>query len=222
MRPDLQRRRAPLVLGAVVMAVSVLAVVQVRSQAEVARSLVAQDNTSIAFVIDDLHRANEALGLEAQSLADRRDSLQRGGTSAVVALNDEATRLRLIEGLDAAQGPGVTVLVDAPLNAIDLQDAVNNLRIAGAEVVSLGGRRILTGTPIVQTGGMITIDGQPAHGPWEFAAIGSPVTLPAAADEMTRTLKADPRVRSASYRSEADLTISAVVRQRPFVYATTP
>ena len=68
MQPDFRVGRAPLVLGLVVMAVSALAVVQVRSQLEVARSLETQDNTSIAFLIDDLHRANDALALEAQGL----------------------------------------------------------------------------------------------------------------------------------------------------------
>lgn len=219
MGPDFRIGRAPLVLGLVIMAVSTLAVVQVRSQAEVARSLENQDNTSIAFVIDDLHRANDALALEAQSLSERRDSLQKGGQSATVALTDEAARLRLAEGLDPARGPGITVVVDAALTEVDLQDAVNNLRLAGAEVVSVGGRRVVTGTTILQAGGVITVDGVPIHGPWEFAAIGAPSTLTAAAEEMTRTLAADPRVRSASYRSETDLVISAVIRQRPFVYA---
>ena len=222
MRPDFRIGRAPLVLGAVVMAVTALAVVQVRSQAEVVRSLETQDNASIAFVIDDLHRANDALALEAQALSDRRDSLQKGGMTATVALNEEAARLRLVEGIDPARGPGVTIIVDAPLNAIDLQDAVNNLRLAGAEVVTVGGRRVLTGTPIVQAGGAISIDGQPVRGPWQFSAIGNSMTLAVAAAEMTRTLGGDPRVRSASYRTEADLTITAVVRQRPYVYATSP
>lgn len=219
MRPDFRVGRAPLILGLVVMAVSALAVIQVRSQVEVARSLETQDNTSIAFVIDDLHRANDALALEAQRLSDRHDSLQKGGLSASVALGDEAARLRMAEGLDAAHGPGVTIVVDAPLTEIDLQDAVNNLRIAGAEVVSVGGRRVVTGTAISQSGGVMSVDGVAIEGPWRFAAIGDPSTLAAAANEMTQTLKADPRVRSASYSSQADLQISAVLRQRPFVYA---
>jgi len=218
MAPEFRLARAPLVLGLVVMVVSALAVIQVRSQVEVARSLDTQDNTSIAFVIDDLHRANDALALEAQGLAERRDSLQRGGQSATVALTDEAARLRLAEGLDPARGPGVTIVVDAALTEIDLQDAVNNLRLAGAEVVSVGGRRVVTGTAISQSGGVMSIDGVAVRGPWQFAAIGDPATLGAAANEMTRTLRADPRVRSASYRSEPDLLISAVLRQRPFVY----
>ena len=219
MAPDFRVGRAPLVLGLVVMAVSALAVVQVRSQVEVVHSLETQDNTSIAFVIDDLHRANDTLALEAQGLSDRRESLQKGGQSVTVALSDEAARLRLAEGLDPARGPGVTVVVDAALTQIDLQDAVNNLRIAGAEVVSVGGRRVVTGTTIAQMGGVMSVDGMAIHGPWQFAAIGDLSTLVPAASEMTRTLRGDPRVRSASYLSEPDLVISAVLRQRPFVYA---
>ena len=218
MRAEFPLRRAPLVLGLVVMAVTALAVVQVRSQFEVARSLETQDNTSIAFVIDDLHRANDALVLEAQGLSDRRDSLQKGGQSATVALTDEASRLRLAEGLDPARGPGVAIVVDAPLTAVDLQDAVNNLRIAGAEVLSVGSRRVVTGSVLTQSNGVMSVDGVAIHGPWQFVAIGDPASLSAAADQMTRTLRADPRVRAVSYRSEPDLVVSAVLRPRPYVY----
>jgi len=36
---------------------------------------------------------------------------------------------------------------------------------------------------------------------------------------MTKALRADRRVRQATYRVEADLEIRAVITQRPFVYA---
>jgi len=53
------------IVGALSAAVAFLGVVQIRSQAEVVRSLEGQDNTSLAFLIDDLHRANDALGAQA-------------------------------------------------------------------------------------------------------------------------------------------------------------
>ena len=43
--------------------VALVATVQIRSEAEVARSLVGVDATSLAFLIDDLHRANDSLSL---------------------------------------------------------------------------------------------------------------------------------------------------------------
>jgi len=48
--------------------VALVATVQIRSQAEVERSLVGIDTTSLAFLIDDLHRANDSLQAEAADL----------------------------------------------------------------------------------------------------------------------------------------------------------
>ncbi|GAC1614950.1 MAG: hypothetical protein NVS9B1_24630 [Candidatus Dormibacteraceae bacterium] len=220
MASDPRRVRTPIVLGLVILAVTALTVVQIRSQAEVQRSLVGQDNTSLAFLIDELHQSNEALAAEEAMLTAQREQLRAGGGGEVDAqLRTERQRLEVIEGLVPVTGPGVTLMVDAALNEVDLQDAVNNLRVAGAEAVAIDGHRVVTGTVIQRAGGIITIDGSAGHGPWQFDAIGSPIDLPAAAEQMTRTLRADPRVRSAGYATNPSLVIGSVVRQRPFVYA---
>ncbi|HEY8810905.1 MAG TPA: DUF881 domain-containing protein [Candidatus Dormibacteraeota bacterium] len=214
------RRRTPLIVGVVVLLVTALTVIQVRSQAEVARSLEGQDNTSLAFLIDDLHRSNDQLAQEELTLTTQRDVLRGGGSVVADAqLMAEAKRLRIIEGLDPVGGPGVTITIDAALNEIDLQDAVNNLRLAGAEAVSVAGHRVVMGSVIERSSAVISIDGEQVHGPWIIEAIGDPAQLAGAADQMTRTLRADPRVRNAGYRASAALSLAAVLRPRPFVYA---
>jgi uncharacterized protein YlxW (UPF0749 family) len=208
--------------GLVVLLLTMLTVIQIRSQADVARSLEGQDNTSLAFLIDNLHRSNAELAQETARLAVLRETLRTGAPAAVDAqLAAEATRLRILEGGVPVSGPGVTVRIDAPLNQLDIQEAVNNLRAAGAEAIAVSGLRVVTGSVIQQSGQNIEIDGLPAHGPWEFTAVGDPAQLVAAAAQMTRTLRSDPRVRASSYEPANPLTISAVVRQRPFVYALT-
>src|SRR5437588_6418865 len=140
-----RRPRAPLAtVGFVVRLVTALTAIQVRSQAEVARSLTGQDNASLAFLIDDLHSSNDQLAQEEQALGAQRAALRSGGVSAADAqLRAEAQRLRIVEGLVPVSGPGVTITVDAPLNEIDLQDAVNNLRAGGAEAVTIADRRVV-------------------------------------------------------------------------------
>lgn len=109
-----------------------MATVQIRSQAEVERSLVGTDATSLAFLIDDLHRANESLDVEKADLARQHAQLQSGQTGAAdQVLTDEANRLRAIERLTPVHGPGVVIVIDATgLSALDLQDALNNLAAA--------------------------------------------------------------------------------------------
>ena len=216
-----RRPRAPLAtVGFVVLLVTALTAIQVRSQAEVARSLTGQDNASLAFLIDDLHSSNDQLAQEEQALGAQRAALRSGGVSAADAqLRAEAQRLRIVEGLVPVSGPGVTITVDAPLNEIDLQDAVNNLRAGGAEAVTIADRRVVTGSVIRRAAGGLEIDGTPVQGPWTFSAIGDPAQLASIAELMTRSLRADPRVKNAGYELSPALTLSATLKPRPFVYA---
>src|SRR5258708_24164016 len=88
--------------------VALIATVQIRSEAEVARSLVGIDTTSLAFLIDDLHRANDSLQAEAADLQARQATLRsRTSGAADHVLNDAANRLPAIEGPLPAHRPGV-------------------------------------------------------------------------------------------------------------------
>ncbi len=201
--------------------VALVATVQIRSQAEVERSLVGIDTTSLAFLIDDLHRANDSLQTEAADLQSREGTL-RSGTSGAAdqVLTDEANRLRAIEGLVPVHGPGVVIVIDATgLTALDLQDAINNLAAGGAEATAVNDHRVVTGVAIEQTGAGVAIDGAVATPPWTITTIGDANRLTEVADLMTTALNADRRVRQASYRVEADVVIQSVVSARPFVYA---
>ena len=201
--------------------VALVATIQIRSQAEVERSLVGLDATSLAFLIDDLHRANDALNAETADLAQRQATLQSGGSSAAdQVLTDEAARLRELEGLTPVQGPGVVIVIDASgLTALDLQDAVNNLSAGGAEAIDVNDRRIVVGVPIDQTSQGVAVDGVVVGPPWTISVIGDPARLAEVADLMTQQLHADRRVRAASYTTSPEVVIRSTVSQRPFVYA---
>jgi uncharacterized protein YlxW (UPF0749 family) len=201
--------------------VALVGTIQIRSQAEVERSLVGVDPTSLAFLIDDLHRANDSLDAEKADLGRRRSALQTGQAGAAdQVLADEATRLRAIDGYVAVHGPGIVMTIDATgLTALDLEDAVNNLVAAGAEAIDVNGHRMVTGVPVTQSGGAVAIDGNEVTSPWTISAIGDPTTLIDVAEVMSAQLRADRRVRAVGYRVETDVVIASVLTERPFVYA---
>jgi uncharacterized protein YlxW (UPF0749 family) len=201
--------------------VAAVATVQIRSEAEVERSLIGIDTTSLAFLIDDLHRANDALLAEAADLTQRESTL-RSGTSGAAdqVLTDEAAHLRAVDGLVPVHGPGVVIVIDATgLKALDLQDALNNLAAGGAEAIAVNDRRVVVGVPIEQTSGGVAIDGMVVPPPWTITTIGDATRIAEVADLMTQELRADRRVRQASYRVEGDVLIQSVISERPFVYA---
>jgi len=201
--------------------VALVATVQIRSQAEVERSLVGIDTTSLAFLIDDLHRANDSLQTEAADLQARETTLRSGSSGAAdQVLTDEATRLRAIEGLAPVHGPGVVIVIDASgLTALDMQDAINNLAAGGAEAMAVNDHRVVTGVAIEQTGAGVAIDGVVVSPPWTISTIGDANRIGEVADLMTKALRADRRVRQATYRVETDVVIQSVISARPFVYA---
>jgi len=201
--------------------VALVATIQIRSQAEVERSLVGVDTASLAFLIDDLHRANDQLAAEKSDLAQRQATLQSGSSGAAdKVLTDEANRLRALEGLVPVHGPGIVIVIDATgLSALDLQDALNNLAAGGAEAIDVNNRRVITGITVEQTRDGVSIDGVVVTPPWTISVIGDANRLAEVAGLMAQQLRADRRVREASYRVEADVVITSVVSQRPFVYA---
>ena len=200
--------------------VALVATIQIRSEAEVQRNLVGIDSTSLAFLIDDLHRANDSLAAEKADLVLRQSALQSGGSGAAdQALTDEAGRLRAIEGLVPVHGPGVVIEIDATgLTALDLQDAIDNLGSSGAEAIDVNNRRVITGVAVDQTGAGVSIDGVAVVPPWTVSVIGDPNRLAEVSDLMMLQLRGDRRVRQATYAVEADVVITSVVSQRPFVY----
>jgi uncharacterized protein YlxW (UPF0749 family) len=218
------RRRASgraISVWVIALLVAAVATVQIRSEAEVERSLVGIDTTSLAFLIDDLHRANDALQAEASDLRQRQATLHSGTSGAAdQVLTDEATHLRAVEGLVPVHGPGVVLVIEATgLKAIDLQDALNNLSAGGAEAIAVNDRRVVVGVPVEQTSTGVAIGGVVVPPPWTITTIGDANRIAEIASLMTQELSADRRVRQASYRVEADVVIQSVISERPFVYS---
>src|SRR5256885_4153671 len=133
--------------------VALVATIQLRSEVEVARSLVGVDPTSLAFLIDDLHRGNDSLDAEKADLGQRRAALQSGEASAAdQVLTEESNRLRALEGQIPVQGPGIVIVIDAGgLTALEPQDALNNLSAGGAQEIGRDNRRVLDGGSPSQT-----------------------------------------------------------------------
>jgi uncharacterized protein YlxW (UPF0749 family) len=201
--------------------VALVATIQIRSEVEVQRSLVGLDPTSLAFLIDDLHRANDALDAEKAKLKGQRTQLESGQSGAAdQVLSSEADQLRAVEGLVPVHGPGVVLEIDASgLTVLDLQDALNNLSSGGAEALDVNDNRVVMGAATSQNGSSVAINGVAITPPWTISVIGDPTRLGIVADLMTQQLRADRRVRRASYRVESDIVIRSVISEKPFVYA---
>lgn len=112
-------------------------------------------------------------------------------------LGDPAQReqLALLEestGAVAVSGPGIIVVVDDAEDADgtaglvlagDITRLVNGLFVAGAEAISINGRRLTTLTPIRSAGAAITVDYVSLSPPYRLEVIGDPGSLQARFNE---------------------------------------
>ena len=201
------------------LALGFLVVLQLRSQAAVARTLASQDNTSVALLINDLNRANNQLIQQAAALSQQetqlRQALTAGGADAQ-AISKELQTLREVNGTTPVHGPGLQIRILGSLMDFELQDLLNSLRAAGGEAFSLNGRRMISSTSIVSRGNSLLIGGQAVSAPLVLSVIGDPEQLEPAADLSASSLQTRVQV---DIQRKSDLTISEVINARPLIYA---
>ena len=141
---------------------------------------------------DRLARQRERLRRETEQARDA--ALQR--SAAGRALARDVLVLEVAAGGAPVHGPGLVVtLDDAQMHGaeaenrvtdVDLQTVVNALWAAGAEAISVNGRRIGSLTAIREAGEAILVDYRPVSPPYVVRAIGDPdVMEPEFADSPT-------------------------------------
>lgn len=147
---------------------------------------------------DELLERISAARERQQQLTDQASALEEEvGRLGQEALGDPAEReelanLNQLSGAVAMTGPGIVVEVgDAP-NAADakglvldqdLSRLVNGLWAAGAEAISINGRRLSVLTAIRSAGAAITVDYVSLSPPYRLDVIGDPSTLQARFNE---------------------------------------
>jgi uncharacterized protein YlxW (UPF0749 family) len=196
-----------------------LIVVQLRSQATVAATLAAQDDTSIALLINDLNKANNQLMQQSASLAQQEAQLRQGlnsGGSDAQAIQKELTSLQLVNGELPVHGPGLTIRIQGSVLDFELQDVLNSLRQASGEAFSINGYRLISSTPVVTKGNDLLVDGHSIGTTLVLKVIGDPEQLGPAADLAVASLQTRVQIQ---IERKSDLAITEVVTPQPLVYA---
>lgn len=132
-----------------------------------------------AVILGSLVEANTGLRAEIDTLEAELDSYQSAGSSGLLeTMVEELNRIKTVNGRVEVSGPGIKVRISGPLNALNVQDLVNELRNAGAEAISLNGERLVLWSAIaVDDHGWLTVDDVRIASPYEFQAIGDGETL---------------------------------------------
>lgn len=141
---------------------------------------------------DELVRLINETSTQAQNLEQRKNQLsqQLSSLKAAADQREQAQRIAnqnketsgIISGRLPAQGKGVIVTIgkgtDKDINASTMFTLIEELRNAGAEVISINDVRVVTSTSIwADEDGDLECDGIPLGTPYTVRAIGNPADL---------------------------------------------
>ena len=175
----MRRRNNQLTIAAVTLVLGFLAVIQFRTQAA-GTAFAGLSSQDLTVLVANLNDHNDQLRGEITALERELGVLggnEQRGDASVDELRADLRRVRLYAGIDPAQGPGVSVLVQGPIDGDGLEDLINELRNAGAEAMAIDDVRVVPGIVTVGRPGSLSLADQPLGDPFTLVAIGAPDKL---------------------------------------------
>jgi uncharacterized protein YlxW (UPF0749 family) len=169
-----------LCLAAVLLGLGIATVAQLRTQRNLQKTQYEEDQQVV--LLGELVEANHRLRTEIESLTSQLATSGSGRSGTMLEeLVSDLNRVRMLNGVTDVEGPGVELVLDGPLSALDLQDLVNEFRNAGAEAVAVNGIRLTVDSAFdVGEDRAPRLDDVVLRRPYRVEAIGDPQTLEAA------------------------------------------
>ena len=196
---------AQISIFAVAVLVGLLGVGQLRSHERPTQvsSLSAQE---LSTLIETLTARNRELRDGLAGIQQQLREYQGAGTQGQTALQvsqEDLRRITAFAGTAGVDGQGILLTVDGSLDAIALNDLVNELRNAGAEAIAVNDVRMTASSVAVQGPSSLEVDGVQIGERFTLRAIGSP-------DGLTSAIE-----RPGGIISQLKLVISATITIQP-------
>ncbi len=130
---------------------------------------------------------------EKQQELEVLENISRGDEDIIDILAGDLKYNKLISGNTQLEGPGISIkMYDNPesyvvglsadddiIHDVDILNIINDLKLAGAEAISINGERVITNSEIKCGGPIIRINGKSLATPFIIQAIGDPKLLTA-------------------------------------------
>lgn len=173
---------AQLSLALIAAVIGIALVAQFRSQtrpAELSSLPVAELSTRIQTLSDGTRQLRAALADQSDLLAQYQTAGAQG-SSALEVSQEELRRIRAFSGESAVEGQGIVVNITGSLDAIAVNDFINELRNAGAEAIALDDVRITAQSVVTQGSTALLVDRNSIGRSFTLRVIGDPDGLVAA------------------------------------------
>lgn len=174
--------RAQLIVALLLFVLGLGLAIQVRSTSDTS-ALRGARQEDLVRILDELDNRSQRLGDERRRLEEQRTELENSSDQAEEArkqTEQKAEQLGVLAGTVAVEGPGITLTVNDPQDAVEadmLLDALQELRAAGAEAIQINDVRVVADTYFTQGSGGVQIDGHEVNAPYRFKVIGNPQDL---------------------------------------------
>lgn len=175
-------RAAQVSLAVVLLFIGLLLVGQLRSQARPTEltQLSSQDLSTLIETLSDRNRElRSGLSDVNEQLREYR-AAEAQGESALGVSREDLRRITAFSGEAPVEGQGIVLNATGDLDAIALNDLLNELRNAGAEALAVDGVRITAGSVCVQGSSSLEIDSVAIGQTFTMRAVGDPNGLLAA------------------------------------------
>lgn len=178
-----QKYRTQLAISAVCVLLGILIVIQLRAQQSASQALQAATESDLTQIVSNLNNEVSLLKAEANSLRLQLFKIERLSSDSSAVMKESIknlNNLKIIAGLTGVEGPGVTADIEdkeKAINSYDLVDIITELRVGGAEAISINGIRIVADSGITQDSKGVWIDKKLVTPPYQIVAIGDPEVL---------------------------------------------
>jgi uncharacterized protein YlxW (UPF0749 family) len=136
------------------------------------------------------------------------------GDASVDEITADLQKVRAYAGLDPVGGPGVTISIRGPIDGEGVEELINELRNAGAEAISVGSIRVVTGVVVIGQPGAAQVDGTSLGAAFDLDAIGAP-------DKLTGSLTRSGGVIAQLAATLPDVVVTVTPTDRLELPATT-
>ncbi len=175
------------------MTVSILMKTNMEMYAPVTLKSIQDSQDQIKMVKSDIDDLKEIL-ISKQDNLEVLENISKGEENIIDILKKENDDNKFKSGYTNLEGPGVIITMfdnqddfivgfdinDDIIHDVDILNILNDLRVAGAEAISINGERVISTTEIKCGGPIITINEEIVGVPFVIKAIGDPKVLLAA------------------------------------------
>lgn len=193
----MKKENPKIILGIFSVIVGIFIATQLKLQLELHAPVTIESlqalQAEINAVNDEISEINNIIKMKEEEL-ELLKNIAKGDDNIIDILLQDINYNKTHSGLTALSGPGITIkMYDNPVERdfwydfnddlvhdTDILNIINDLRIAGAEAISINNERVISTSEIKCAGPTIRINGRSSGTPFVIKAIGDPTLLHAA------------------------------------------